>query len=196
MTSPPVLPERRAQKLDTRERVLRVAQRLFCELGVEATTVDQIAREAGTSRPNFYLHFSGKEEVLHVLRREMWRMAQGFYEDFAQLPDTSLQTLRAWVDRVACAWRRDGGITRIVLGATPQAVEHEYQQNLAQYVDAVTSDANKWRTFSRAESRARAYLLIVQLERCMNDQDHIDLPVDREALLDTLAAVWAATLVR
>jgi len=50
------------------------------------------------------------------------------------------------------------------------------------------------RSGSRTDARARAYLLIVQLERCMNDQDHIDLPVDRAALLDTLAAVWSATL--
>lgn len=31
------LPARMAQKLETRERVLRAAQRLFCELGGEAT---------------------------------------------------------------------------------------------------------------------------------------------------------------
>src|SRR4051794_37074721 len=127
MAATPVLPTRAAQKLDTRERLLCVAQRLFCELGIEATTVDQISREAGTSRANFYLHFNGKQDVMHALRLEMWRMALGFYEEFARLPDARVTTLHAWLARVSQAWRRDGGLTRIVLGATPQAVEREYQ---------------------------------------------------------------------
>jgi AcrR family transcriptional regulator len=195
MVSVPAVPSRTAQKLDTRERLLSAAQRLFATQGLDATTVEQVAREAGTSRANFYLHFPGKEDLLHALRREMWRMALGFYEDFARLPDTTLPTLRTWLARISRAWRRDGGLTRIVLGATPQAVEREYQQHLAQYVEALTRDAGKWPGMAPAEARRRAYVLIVQLERCMNDQDHIDLPVDRSKLLDTLAAVWAATLV-
>jgi len=64
MTSTPTLPVRAAQKLDTRERLLRAAQRLFCDLGIDATTVDQIARDAATSRANFYLHFTGKQTLL------------------------------------------------------------------------------------------------------------------------------------
>jgi AcrR family transcriptional regulator len=194
MTDPVVLDARAAQKSDTRVRLLDAARRLFGSLGVGLTTVDQIAREAGTSRANFYLHFGGKEDVLHALRREMWRMAAGFYEAFAELPDTSERTLHGWLEDVAQRWTQAGGLTRIVLGATPTEVEQEYQEHLTQYIDALTRDASKWRGIPKAQARQRAYLLIVQLERCMNDQDHIDLPVDRTALLRTLAAVWAATL--
>jgi AcrR family transcriptional regulator len=194
MTPTPVLDARAAQKLDTRQRLLHAAQRLFAREGVAATTVDQIAREAGTSRANFYLHFGGKDDVLHALRREMWAMALGFYRDFAGLPNTELATLRRWLSRVERLWNADGGLTRIVLGATPREVQQEYQEHLREYIDALTADASKWRGMTVAEARRRAYLLIVQLERCMNDQDHIDPPVGRAHLLDTRAAVWVATL--
>ena len=194
MTAHATVDARAAQKSDTRARLLDAARRLFGRLGPALTTVDQIAREAGTSRANFYLHFGGKEDVLHALRREMWRMALGFYEAFAELPDTSQATLHRWLQGVAEVWTRDGGLTRIVLGATPGEVEQEYQEHVTQYIDALTRDAGKWRGFSKVQARQRAYLLIVQLERCMNDQDHIDLPVERTSLLRTLAAVWAATL--
>ncbi len=194
MTGHAVLDARAAQKNDTRARLLDAARELFGRLGVGLTTVDQIARKAGTSRANFYLHFGGKEDVLHALRREMWRMALGFYETFAELPDTSEATMHRWLRGVARTWTQSGGLTRVVLGATSAEVEQEYQEHLAQYIDALTRDRHKWRAFSKGEARQRAYLLIVQLERCMNDQDHIDLPVDRGALLHTLAAVWAATL--
>jgi AcrR family transcriptional regulator len=194
MNAAPAIDARSAQKSDTRERLLQAARQLFGEFGVAATTVDQIAREAGSSRANFYLHFAGKDDVLQALRREMWRMALGFYEDFAALPDTSQATLRAWIGRVAKAWASDGGLTRIVLGATPQAVAEEYQEHLAEYIAALTRDPSKWPGFSLAEAQRRAYLLIVQLERCMNDHDHIVVPTNHTALLNSLADVWAATL--
>jgi AcrR family transcriptional regulator len=194
MSSPVAIDTRTAQKLDTRQRLLHAAQRLFARQGVDMTTVDQIAREAATSRANFYLHYSGKDNVLHALRREMWQMALGFYQDFAELPDLELATVRRWLARVERLWNADGGLTRIVLGATPQAVQEEYQEHLREYIDALTADTSKWCHFARAETRRRAYLLIVQLERCMNDQDHIDPPVGRAHVLDTLAAIWIATL--
>jgi hypothetical protein len=81
-----------------------------------------------------------------------------------------------------------------VLGATPQAVQEEYKEHLHEFIDALTADRSKWKGFTPAEARRRAYLLIVQLERCMNDQDHIDPPVDRSHLLDSLASIWRVTL--
>jgi AcrR family transcriptional regulator len=194
MAVPAPFDTRAAQKLDTRARLLSAARRLFSRQGVSATTVDQVAREAQTSRANFYLHFNGKDELLHALRQEMWRMALGFYEAFARLPDTSEATLLRWLEEVSRRWNEDGGLTRIVLGATPAEVEHEYREHLAEYIDTLTRDPSKWRGHTPAQARQRAYLLIVQLERCMNDQDHIQLPLERRDLLRTLAAVWVATL--
>jgi AcrR family transcriptional regulator len=46
-----------------RQELTRVAWRLFDTRGYEATTVDDIAREAGVSRRTFFRYFSSKEDV-------------------------------------------------------------------------------------------------------------------------------------
>lgn len=48
----------------TRERLTKVAFRLFAEQGFEQTTVEQVAREAGVSRATFFRHFPSKEAVI------------------------------------------------------------------------------------------------------------------------------------
>ncbi|MCX2715350.1 TetR family transcriptional regulator [Mycolicibacterium sp. J2] len=47
-----------------RKELRDVAVDLFISQGVEATTVDDIARAAGTSRRTFFRYFAGKEDVL------------------------------------------------------------------------------------------------------------------------------------
>lgn len=51
------------QKELTRTRLIDAARELFNELGVQHTTIDQIARHAGTTRATFYLHFENKAEI-------------------------------------------------------------------------------------------------------------------------------------
>ncbi len=55
--------QRRKREL-VRDEIARVAWELFAARGYEATTVDEIAREAGVSRRTFFRYFSSKEEVV------------------------------------------------------------------------------------------------------------------------------------
>lgn len=48
---------------DTRDAIVDAADRLFQRFGYQKTTVDDIAREAGTGKGTIYLHFKSKEEV-------------------------------------------------------------------------------------------------------------------------------------
>lgn len=50
---------------DRRERLLVVARQIFAERGYEATTMDDIAREAGFTKPILYQHFDSKAELYH-----------------------------------------------------------------------------------------------------------------------------------
>ena len=53
--------------LRTRERILEAALRLFAERGYEATTMRDVAREAGASLGLAYRYFGSKEEFALAL---------------------------------------------------------------------------------------------------------------------------------
>lgn len=52
------------KKAATRQALVDAATRLFAERGVEATTMDEIARAAGTSRTSVFNYFPYKELIL------------------------------------------------------------------------------------------------------------------------------------
>jgi len=49
--------------MDTRERILDVAQDLFARAGYDNTGLAQIAQEVGITKPAIYYHFHSKEEL-------------------------------------------------------------------------------------------------------------------------------------
>lgn len=50
-----------------RRNILDAADKLFCKNGVDKTTMDQIATEAGYSKPTLYSYFKDKDEVYFAL---------------------------------------------------------------------------------------------------------------------------------
>lgn len=61
-------PTRRAQaKLQTRERVLQAAKRLFIVRGYEAATIRDIAQEAGMSTGAVFANFTDKNDLFHAV---------------------------------------------------------------------------------------------------------------------------------
>ena len=51
----------------TRERILRVAERLMIEQGYNATSLDQVLAESSSSKGAFFHHFSSKSDLAHQL---------------------------------------------------------------------------------------------------------------------------------
>lgn len=58
------LSKKRLQKIETKQRILNVASRLFKKNGYSATGVDEIMKEAGLTAGGFYAHFKSKEDLL------------------------------------------------------------------------------------------------------------------------------------
>ena len=52
---------------NTRSRIVSAAWKLFYEQGYDATTVEEIVEESGTSKGSFYHYFSGKDALLSSL---------------------------------------------------------------------------------------------------------------------------------
>ncbi len=62
----------------SREAIAAAAVRLFVEQGYDATTVDQIAREAGSSRATVFRYFGSKEDILFArYHRELEELCAG-----------------------------------------------------------------------------------------------------------------------
>lgn len=76
MTVSPARPRGHRQKAATpgtdekRERILKVAERLFASQGYANTTIEQIVRELGLTKPFVYYYFHNKQEIFETLS---WR---------------------------------------------------------------------------------------------------------------------------
>jgi AcrR family transcriptional regulator len=69
---------RAEQQQRTRERVLEAADRLYVEQGFHATSVDQVAAEAGYSKGAVYSNFASKEDLFFAVYER--RAEQGIEE--------------------------------------------------------------------------------------------------------------------
>jgi len=58
------------------KEILRVAARLFAELGYERTTLDMVAEELGLTKPALYYYVKSKEDVLTQILASMMRSTE------------------------------------------------------------------------------------------------------------------------
>ena len=86
---------------ERREQLLDIGRRLFAERGLDGTSIEEIAAQAGVSKPVVYEHFGGKEGLYAVVvDREVERfltMATGLLEGedtMAKFEVAAVQLLR------------------------------------------------------------------------------------------------------
>jgi AcrR family transcriptional regulator len=65
-TSARGMSSRAVQAEQTRQQILETAQRLFTELGYDATSLQMIADEMGLTKAAVYYHFRAKSDILHA----------------------------------------------------------------------------------------------------------------------------------
>lgn len=97
---------RELQKQMTRRLLLDNALEQFSTKGYAATTIDDIAAGAGTTRTTFYLHFSSKAEMIHEIIRDLDAMFTGAddppLEAVVERGERGL--IEAWLDRKFDQW--------------------------------------------------------------------------------------------
>ncbi|WP_440102569.1 TetR/AcrR family transcriptional regulator [Streptosporangium sp. H16] len=78
----PAVPVRRMRRTERREQILTAAARAFARTGFTATSLDDVAAEAGISRVILYRHFESKTDMYRaVLERTCTRLTQSVGED-------------------------------------------------------------------------------------------------------------------
>jgi AcrR family transcriptional regulator len=185
-------PLRLEQQAATRRRLLDAAHACFLEHGFYDTTVDAIARRAGTSRATFYLHFPSKSHALAATWDELdLPEVDQLMRDHDARGDFSAAATRAWLDTLLEYWERN----RNVGLAANQAVAFE-PVLLDRWVENMThvpADLPKMRERlgGGAATSDRLLLQAIQLERTSFLWVHGHLALSRDRLLDALTAVWA-----
>lgn len=72
----------------TKNKIARIAWKLFHEKGYENTTIDEIISESGTSKGSFYHYYSGKDELLSALSS----IFDAKYEELIQTLDPEMNS--------------------------------------------------------------------------------------------------------
>jgi AcrR family transcriptional regulator len=138
-------PHRRAQAEATRRDILAAAERLFEQQGYPATTMAQIAEEAGVALKTVYLAFETKSGLLRALWNLLLRRdddsrpvaEQDWYRQVLDEPNPE-RSLRLNAYNSAAGKQRISGILEVIRSAAPtdpeisalwNRIQHEYHAN-------------------------------------------------------------------
>ena len=96
--------EQSAGDPDRRRQVLDAALLVFGRYGFRKTSMDEVARAAGISRPGLYLHFTSKEMLFRATMRKalddaLAESSARLSEDDVPLPERIVAALDAWLGR-------------------------------------------------------------------------------------------------
>jgi AcrR family transcriptional regulator len=135
--------QRQARSEQSRRQVLDAALRLFSHQGYRATTVRDIADEAGVSTGNVYHHFDDKEAIFRTLLDEFWSIT-----DSKRYPFTRALTTTRFPENLE------------QLGFAARDSVREFRQYIALiYVDVIEFDGTHIRKFYGEMARRYAALL-------------------------------------
>ncbi|MEI8256864.1 MAG: TetR/AcrR family transcriptional regulator [Deltaproteobacteria bacterium] len=103
-----------APTTDTRARILAGARTAFCRAGFEATTVEEIAAEAGVGLATVYRHFGDKDGVVAAFFDEFTPRRTA--REFATRATGDLQAdLELFALRVLAGLQQEGPIVRLMM---------------------------------------------------------------------------------
>ncbi len=188
---------RAAQKQMTYDLFLAKGLELFGTKGYAATTVDDIASAAGSTRTTFYLHFTSKAELMSALLAKVDTILTS--ADDPPLPkviqsgDRAL--IRAWLDRKFSQWDE----IKPYLTASYQAMqEPDVANQTEQWFESAVGQMNRGLDragrFDTEVRRIRCVLAFGQLEYLSRRYFITGWLIPREVCLEQLTDSWCYQL--
>lgn len=190
----------------TRAVLLGAGLAVFRENGYAATTVDDIASAAGTTRVTFYAYFTSKAELARTLvveslneileRRHSTTHGSTAPKLVEAVADGSPEAIEAWLRHTAELWHTVRPIIRI--GRDAAAVEPELRDLVARWMEEAISDIedglDRVGRFKPHQRRFRGVLAMAELDYVGQHWEDADWKLDREQMLTELAASWSRLL--
>jgi AcrR family transcriptional regulator len=125
---------RREKQAETRQRLLDAAERVFLRTGLQGSSVEAIAAEAGFTRGAFYSNFESKDELfVELLHTRVYERYTRLAKESEEQPGTPRERLRWAVERVRDVQKgREGGwLFRLWLECLTQAARDDQFRKLA-----------------------------------------------------------------
>ena len=186
---------RERQKAQTHEHLLAVATALIAEKGFQATSIDDIARAAGSSRATVYSYFETKEAIMAHVIRNMWDETNDMYVDFGQLGEWTHNSIRGWVESLVKRFEADEQRNRAALMVSATTIITDYASEHQRHIDSLTMNKKLWRQHFRvSEVRGRASILISMLDAFMANWFLHRVDQSRDAAIDLVTNVWLDVL--
>ncbi|BBZ63607.1 TetR/AcrR family transcriptional regulator [Mycolicibacterium monacense] len=191
---------REAQKQRTRGLLLECGLESFASKGYQATTIDDIAAAAGTTRATFYLHFSSKAQLMRQLIDDVDAILTA--ADDPPLTEVvasgSRDLLREWLSRKFDQWPAIRPYMLVVHDA--EFSEPEVAAVLDKWfdgtVEAMRAGLDAAGRFDAESRRPRCLLAFGQFEFVSRQWFRRGWQVEREVLLETLTDSWCHLLTQ
>jgi AcrR family transcriptional regulator len=196
--TPPVAPgpSLRTQHRDTTRRTLiRAAGQCFRKRGFAATTVEDIARAAGTTRTTFYLHFKGKGDIVNALIESVGRDTEALLAELETAVATHRRDeLRTWLAKAFEFWERAASVARAEEEAASlhPDVQAGRSRSFEHGVAAVARGLELAGVSDKAGRDARAILAYSQLQNLFHRWLRVGWDVDRDQILEVMTDMWTA----
>lgn len=183
-----------AQRVETRDRLLKAAQASFSKYSYATTSVEDIIKLAGASRTSFYRHFDSKWTVASKLCEQVMPSVWSLWNELASYTDPSEEQIARWLERRVAFYRAH----RILFSVLKEAVAIEPRGTeavTANHDEAIRVLATGIPAFRLAlspvgagqEIRMRAYLLLMQLDELNYALAIRDWEVDQALALRVMA---------
>ncbi|WP_444893339.1 TetR/AcrR family transcriptional regulator [Microbulbifer sp. TRSA001] len=92
------------EKIDTRDRIIAIADDLFYQQGFEHTSFKDIANLLNISRGNFYHHFKTKDQILSGVIERRLKKTKAMLEEWEKQGDTPNQRIKCYIRIVDANW--------------------------------------------------------------------------------------------
>src|SRR5574339_610585 len=119
MASPAVVGETKSQKgAATRDQILNAASRLIHVQGYQSTSLDDVLRESGVGKGNFYYYFKSKEDLGYAIIERLARalVERGVGPAFADVQADPIAQMQAFFDRVLESQRQRNCVGGCAMG--------------------------------------------------------------------------------
>lgn len=177
----------------THARIAAAAEDLFKSNGYRATSIQDIARAAGTTATTFYRHFKSKAELAWIVQRELFLAVEEVTDQLDAIK--TRDGLRAWLDQYMVMWQRVHRLCDAYWEATLS--DSELQSHMIADTRLLTERLKSFLSRYRGERlermRLRLTLVILTLDRVAYLAD----TAPGEAVLDEFAdLMYAAFLAK